>query len=109
MTSASRPYKGFTPRLGVYRVLHHRTGKMLIGHSPHLTGTLNRLRFQLDLGNRPNRSLQQDWNLDGAGGFTFEVLDELTPLEPLADPTDDLRELLALWRENLRLRPEDEY
>lgn len=105
----TRPYKGFTPRLGLYRIVHHRSGRTLIGYSTHLIGTLNRHRFQLDLGNHPNRALQQDWKADGPGGFTCEVLDELTPLRPEADPTDDLRELLGLWRENLGLRPGDEY
>ncbi|EYB66637.1 hypothetical protein DEIPH_ctg079orf0018 [Deinococcus phoenicis] len=82
---------------------------MLLGSSTHLTGILNRIRFQLELGSHPRRALQQDWNADGPAGFTFEVLDELAPLEPAADPAEDLQELLTLWREKLQPGPGDEY
>lgn len=109
MTSSPRAYKGFTPRQGIYRARHHRTGRTLLGASTHLVGSLGRLRFQLDLGNHPHRQLQQDWQADGPDGFTFEVLDELQPRQPGEDLTAELEDLLELWREKLGVWPGDGY
>jgi len=54
-------------------------------------------RIQLELGNHPDRELQQDWNRLWPDAFLFEVLDRLEPpKEPEVDPAEDLRVLKAL-------------
>ncbi|GGO39464.1 GIY-YIG nuclease family protein [Deinococcus humi] len=107
--TAPRQYKDFTPRMGVYRVTHTPSGCTLLGHSLHLEGMLNRIRFQLQNGLHPQKSMQADWRADGADAFTFEVLDEITPKNPGDEPVDDLKELLALWQEKLNLLPAQRY
>ncbi|ULH17150.1 GIY-YIG nuclease family protein (plasmid) [Deinococcus sp. KNUC1210] len=106
---AARAYKNFTPRLGIYRITHLPSGRSLIGWSLHLEGILNRSRFQLGLGGHPNKAMQRDWNADGQDAFRFEILDELKPSVPGDEPTEDLKELLALWQLQLALPPEQRY
>jgi len=106
-----RKYKGFTPRMGVYAVRHLPSGRVLLGSSPHLEGILNRHRFQLSTGVHPIRALQADWHRDGAGAFSFEILDELPQSDDAAprDPRGDLAALEELWRERLALDPAHSY
>lgn len=71
---------------------------------------LNRIRAQLRMASHRNSDLQNDWDADGPGGFRFEVLDTLEPRgEPGYEPTGDLAELEALWREKLSLPRERLY
>lgn len=109
--SATRPYKGFQPRMGVYAVRHVPSGRTLLGWSRHLDGILNRHRFQLGTGMHPIKTLQADWLRDGIGAFVFEILDELQPHpdRPDEDPGDDLLALEAMWRERLGLTDETTY
>ena len=105
-------YKGFHPRMGVFAVRHLPSGRTLLGWSRHLTGILNRHRFQLELGTHPLKAMQEDWRRDGADAFTFETLDELSP-DP-ARPTEsaqaeDLAELESLWRARLGLSDQQTY
>ncbi|MBZ9751026.1 GIY-YIG nuclease family protein [Deinococcus sp. HMF7604] len=104
MTEASpRRYRGFTPRMGVYRITHLPSGRTLLGSSVHVEGLLNRIRFQLELGGHRHAQMQRDWAADGPAQFRFEVLDDLQPQHPGDEPLDDLKELLALWEEKLNL------
>lgn len=105
----TRAYKGFTPRMGVYRVTHVPSGRTLLGHSTHVEGLLNRFRFQLTHGSHVNRAMQRDWQATGPDSFTFEVLDDLTPTTPGEEPVDDLKELLSLWQEKLNIPPGLQY
>lgn len=99
-------YKGFDVLMGVYAIRHTASGRTLLGWSKHVHGTLNRHRFSLDTSGHRHLQLQEDWRRDGAGAFTFEVLDVLkpTPGNPASyDYADDLAGLEALWREKLGL------
>ncbi|MBB6018095.1 GIY-YIG nuclease family protein [Deinococcus radiopugnans] len=107
--TAPRQYKDFTPRMGIYRVSHLPSGRTLLGHSLHLEGMLNRIRFQLQNGLHPDKAMQADWKADGPDAFSFEVLDEITPKNPGDEPVDDLKELLTLWQEKLNLPPAQLY
>ena len=100
--AAIRDYKN-TPRpMGVYAIRHVASGRLLVGTSVDLPSILNRERVQLRLGAHPNRALQADWRELGEAGFSFEVLDTLTPPEtPGYDPAADLAALGALWLEKL--------
>lgn len=105
-------YKGFKPRMGVYAVRHLPSGRTLLGWSLHLTGILNRHRFQLERGGHPLKTLQEDWRRDGPNAFSFETLDELSP-DPLrpaeSDQAADLAELESLWRDRLELTEQQSY
>ncbi len=97
-----RNYKNTAIPAGVYRVRNTALGKSLVGASVNLPGMLNRQRFQLQGNSHPDGELQRDWNEFGAGVFVFDVLDRLEPKDdPAYDPTDDLDELVEMWREKL--------
>lgn len=98
-----------TPRPGIYRVQHVVSGRTLIGGSVDAPAYLNRVRFELQLGSHRTPALQRDWTQDGAGAFTFEVLDDLNPDLAGRVAPDDLEELLALWLEKLHLSPRQRY
>ncbi|HEU0184110.1 MAG TPA: GIY-YIG nuclease family protein, partial [Blastocatellia bacterium] len=71
---------------------------VFIGSALDLPGVFNRHKFQLKMGNHPNRALQADWNEFGAEGFAFEILDELTPKDG-RDYREELAFLEELWLE----------
>ena len=63
---------------------------------------LSRHRAELRMGLHKNRELQQDWNAAGEDGFSFEVLDTVTPRdEPGFDVKRELQALEELWLERL--------
>lgn len=97
-----RKYKE-TPRpMGVYRMFNKTNGKTLIATSRDHNAALNRHRAQLRMGGHRNRELQNDWNDMGPDAFEFEILDTLSPSDlPDYDPTEDLRQLEAMWLEKL--------
>jgi hypothetical protein len=97
-----RGYKE-TPRIaGIYRIRNTATGRLLIGASVDLPGSLNRIRFQLGNGSHPDRELQADWTRYGAQAFEFDELDRLDPKdEPGYDPRPELAALDEMWRETL--------
>jgi len=97
-----REYKE-TPRpMGVAIVRNMSNGKVFLFAGRDVPSLVNRNRAQLRLGGHYNRELQRDWNAQGADCFQFEIVDTLKPKdEPDYDPTDDLRELEALWMEKL--------
>lgn len=98
-----REYKDAKLPMGLFQVKNTVNGKIFIGTSMNLSGMLNRIRFQLEMGGHPNRTLQQDWNTHGSAAFVFEVLDELKhPETDKYDPSNDLEELLRLWMEKLQ-------
>jgi hypothetical protein len=98
----TRDYKA-TPRpMGVYRVRNAPRQKSLIGLSTDLPSMLNRIRFQLESGLHPDKTLQEDWNELGPAGFSFEILDQLKPKDdPTHDPREDLSVLKESWVERL--------
>ncbi|WP_161881247.1 GIY-YIG nuclease family protein [Deinococcus alpinitundrae] len=105
-TPRPRAYKNFTPRMGVYALRFASTGQVLTDWSPHVEGSLNRLRFQLDAGLYPDKDIQRRWTADGPDAFGLEVLDELAydPARPADhDYSAELTELEALHREHLHL------
>jgi hypothetical protein len=98
----TRTYKETPRTMGVFAIRNTVSGRSFIGSSVDVTARLNRQRFQLDLGQHPNRELQRDWKLQGADAFAFDVLDTLKPSDqPGADPADDLAVLEAMWRDKL--------
>ncbi|UBV41916.1 GIY-YIG nuclease family protein [Deinococcus taeanensis] len=97
------------PRPGVYRVTHRPSGRTLLGVSADASASLNRVRFELQHALHRAPALQRDWKQDGPAAFTFEVLDSLQPTDAGAPSHADLKELLALWLENLNLPSHQRY
>src|SRR5215475_7370723 len=98
-TQLKREYKLNHSPMGVYQIRNIANEKVLIGAALDLPGVINRHKFQLKMGNHPNRALQADWNEFCADGFAFEILDELTPKEG-RDYREELAFLEELWLEN---------
>ncbi|NQV08199.1 GIY-YIG nuclease family protein [bacterium] len=97
-----RHYRETAQPMGIYQVANRETGAGVLGASTNLTAILNRHRAQLDSGGHPDKALQRDWDAHGADAFVFEVLDILEARDdPGYDPSDDLAELEAMWRERL--------
>ena len=105
-----REYKR-TPRpAGLFSVRNTASGRCLIGVGADLPGTLNRQRFQLEMGSHPDKELQRDWNELGADSFVIEVLDELDPSENSeGDLASDLAALKQAWIEKLEQAGQDLY
>lgn len=99
-----RAYREKPPPAGVFAVRNLETGRLLVGASMNVQGSLNGIRFQLQQRvYRTHPELQADANALGLERFSFEVLDVLEPSKnPDADPREELRVLEALWMERLK-------
>ncbi|TCL62408.1 hypothetical protein EDC14_102527 [Hydrogenispora ethanolica] len=97
-------YKQTLRPMGIYQIQNQVNGKRFIAASPNLPGSFNSARFQLKQHCfLRNRELQQDWDRYGPENFTFEVIDELKPVDdPLHDYKEDLKALEELWLEKLQ-------
>ena len=105
-----RKYKDTPLPAGVFRLRNHIRKKSLVGSTTNLTGAINRHRFQLEHGSHPNRELQADWKELGPDAFAFETLDRLEPSGDVdADPSEELKVLLQMWREKLAEADEQLY
>ncbi|NMO16653.1 GIY-YIG nuclease family protein [Pyxidicoccus fallax] len=98
-----RAYKEKPPPMGVFAVRNRANGKVLVGSSLNVEGSLNRIRFELTTGMPRIPALLEDWKRYGADNFSFEVLDVLPPAEePGGDPKEELKVLEALWLDRLK-------
>jgi len=98
-----RSYKETPRQAGIFQVKNSKTGKILLGSSTNLHGPLNRLRFELSMGNHDNSALQNDWNQFGPEAFSFEVLEAVKPSDdPAFCLEDELTLLEQIWLEKLR-------
>jgi hypothetical protein len=67
-----------TPRpMGVYQIKNNNNGKIFIGGSLNLPGSINGNRFKLNMNGHSNQALQADWDADGPAAFTFTVLETI--------------------------------
>lgn len=98
-----RHYKDNPPPMGVYAVRCTAAQLVYVRTSTNMPGAFNRERFQLRLGNHPDKPLQHAWRTQGAAQVEFEVLDtiKLRPDATDADYRNELAALLALWQEEL--------
>lgn len=87
---------------GIYAVRCLPTGAVWVGQAPDLSTIQNRLWFTLRLGNNTHRSLQDAWRAEGAGAFTYEILERLEAEE--LDYVRDrlLEERLMHWADKLQ-------
>lgn len=97
-------------RAGVYAIRNLVSGRALVAGSTNVQGVLNRHRFELQHGTHRNVLLSQEWLLHGESSFNFEVLDVVKPRDDLAfDVARELKDLVALWREEIPCQGESDY
>lgn len=89
-------------RMGVFRITNLVNGKVYLGGSLNLDGTMERDRKWLAMGGHLNHRLQRDWNEFGAEAFDIEVLETLPPADEPRDYAADLAVLLECWMEALK-------
>jgi hypothetical protein len=97
-----RAYKECSKPAGVFRIENTVSGRVLLGSSLNLDGTLNRHRFMLSIGSHNNAALQSDRNLHGAEVFVLEIVETVkVTQEPGFDLDDELTLLEQIWIERL--------
>jgi hypothetical protein len=99
-----KEYKSTLRPMGIVQVKNRKNGKVYLAASANTPGTINSIRFQLRMGAfLPSAELAKDWKEMGEESFSFEVIDELKPVDdPGHDYGDDLKALEAMWMEKLR-------
>ncbi len=75
--AAIAAYKERKPVAGIYAVRCTASGQIWVGQAPNLETVRNRIWFTLWLGNDPQRSLHEEWTVQGAERFSFEELERL--------------------------------
>lgn len=99
----NREYVERVKPAGVFQVKNLANGKVLLGSSLNLEGSLNKHRFMLKIGSHTNKSLQADWNEFGPEQFAFEVLEEVVRKDdPNFNLKDELSLLEMIWLEKLQ-------
>lgn len=79
-------------------------GQNYVGWTHDLKGTLNSLRFQLELGSCREKALQEAWRVHGGAAFCADVLEKLPydkDDETKTDYSEELALLCRLWQEKL--------
>jgi group I intron endonuclease len=88
---------------GVFQVKNTANGKILLGSSLNLEGTLNGHRFMLKTRSHRNKVLQEEWNEYGVDKFVFEVLEIVEVKDdPNFNLSDELTLLEMIWLEKLQ-------
>jgi len=102
-------YQELKPAMGVFQIRNKTNGKVLIDGHRDMKARWNRHIAQLKFNSHDNTLLQQDWNMLGAGQFEFVVLSELK-YDPLkTNYTKDIKELTAMYVEELNPSEEKGY
>jgi hypothetical protein len=97
-----KQYKQTLTPMGIFQIKNLVNGKIFIGSSKNLPGSINKHKFALKLNSSVIPDMQKDYNQVGEENFTFEVIDTLSPKEdPAYDYTNDLLVLEELWLEKL--------
>jgi hypothetical protein len=98
-----REYKERPKPAGVFQVKNIASGKVLLGSSLNLEGSLNKHRFMLMSGSHRNKALQQDWNSGEPDSFVFEILETVKVSDdPGFNLNDELTLLEQIWLEELQ-------
>lgn len=87
-----RKYKEEPKQAGIFLITNQANGRVYLGSSLNLHGTLNKHQFLLKLGSHWTRGLQEDFNRHGAASFAFEITEVI---KPTTDPDFDIQAELA--------------
>ena len=105
-----REYKERRKPAGVFQIKNRVSGKLLLGSSLNLEGSLNKHEFLLANGQHRNRALQKDWNDYGPDAFVFEILDVVKVTDkPDFNLSVELETLEQKWIDNLQPFGENGY
>jgi len=89
--------------MGVFLIRNTLNDKVLLATGLNLAGAVNRHKFQLTMGTHRNTELQRDWNELGSDNFSFEIVDEISPMQSAElDYKKELAALEKLWLEKLK-------
>lgn len=96
-------YKEMKPEMGLLIVGCKDENKCCIEATQDIRGTLNGMRFKLQMGSYPNRELQESWKRLGESSFIIEKLEVLAydKDESKTDYREDLKLLKELWEDKL--------
>ena len=98
-----REYKERQKPAGVFQVKNAVTGKVLLGSSLNLEGSLNKHKFMLTSGQHRNKTMQEDWHKYGPDKFVFEILEVVKVKDdPNFNLSDELTLLEQIWFEELQ-------
>jgi group I intron endonuclease len=98
-----REYKERKKQAGVFQVKNAANGKVLLGSSLNLDGSLNSHKFMLTIGSHRNKALQNEWNEYGPDKFVFEILEVVKVKDdPNFNLDDELILLEQIWLEKLQ-------
>jgi len=98
-----RQYKEAPKSAGVFVITNTANGKVFLGSSLNLHGSLNKHRFVLSLGSHWEKALQADWNHFGKDHFTFEIAEIVQHKDdPSFDVEAELELLELIWLEKLQ-------
>jgi hypothetical protein len=98
-----REYKERKIPAGVFQVKNTANGKVLLGSSLNLDGSLNGQKFRLSIGRHPNEALQKEWSEYGPEKFAFEILEVVKVKDdPDFNLSDELTLLEQIWLEKLQ-------
>lgn len=97
--AAKAHYKENPPDMGVLQVRNNRTGQAAIFGTTNLTGKVNSITFQLEMGSFVDREFQKAYDAGTAGDIEFKVLEILKrDKSPAYNYRDDLKLLAKKWR-----------
>ena len=98
-----REYRERKKPAGVFQVKNTANGKVLLGSSLNLDGSLNSHKFMLTIGRHRSEALQKDWNEYGPDSFVFEVLEIVKVKDdPDFNLEDELTLIEQIWIEKLQ-------
>lgn len=105
-----REYKERQKPAGVFQVKNKATGKVFLGSSLNVEGSLNKQEFLLASGAHKNKALQMDWKKFGRNQFEFSILETVKVTEdPGFNLKDELTLLEEIWLEQLQPVGENGY
>lgn len=98
-----KKYLQMKPEMGLFVVKNKLTDRCYIEATKDLKSSINRAKFQLDLGKFPISELQKDYNEKGANNFSAEVLDtlEYDNNKEIIDYSKDLEILKQIWENKM--------
>lgn len=98
-----REYKERQKPAGVFQVKNTVNGKVLLGSSLNIEGSLNKHKFMLKGGLHRNKAMQDDWNEYGPENFIFEIVEVIRVKDdPNFNLSDELMLLEQIWLEELQ-------
>lgn len=98
-----REYKERKKPAGVFQIKNTANGKVLLGSSLNLEGSLNKHKFTLTHGSHINKPLQRDWDAYGPDKFLFEILEVVRVKDtPGFSVEDELTLIEQIWIEELQ-------